>query len=421
MNRNTPARQLVIWLALIAAAFLLAACGADEERGETDQAAQPSSSAPPTFEERVDSARGSTVTFYMWGGSAQINEWIDGFVAHRMDELYGIDVERVPMDAAVFVNKLRTEKEAGKEEGVIDLVWINGENFRNAREADLLYGPFTDDLPNFAAFVDAAAAETDAGFPIDGYEAPYGRAQFNYDYDSARVPDPPRSFAELARWVEANPGRFTYPQPPDFTGSAFIRQAFYALTGGHEQYLDGFDRELFTAKAPLLWDYLNALEPYLWQAGESYPRDLAALDTLFERGEVDFTMSFTQTNAASRIANGRYPDTARSLLFTDGSLFNTHFVAIPFNAPNVDGALILANFLMSPEAQLSKNDPVNWGDFTVLAMDRLDGSDREAFAALGLGEATAPLEEFSAYGVPEIPAEYWEALERGWDENVRSR
>ena len=372
-----------------------------------------------SFEQIVENARGGAARFYMWGGSDTINAWVDGYVAQQMAERYQITVERVPMDAAVFVNKLLTEKQAGQDRGTIDLVWINGENFRNAREADLLYGPFTQLLPNFRTYVDPATAATDAGFPVDGYEAPYGKAQFNFDVDTARAPDYPTSFAELQDWVRANPGRFTYPQPPDFTGSAFLRQAFYALTGGHQQYLNGFDQELFDAKAPLLWEYLNELEPYLWQEGESYPRDLAALDTLFERGEVDFTMSFTQTNAATRIANGRYPPTVESFVMRDGSLFNTHFVAVPFNAPNTAAGLVLANFLLSPEAQYSKNRLENWGDFTVLAIDRLPAEYQDRFSNLDLGAATVALADFDRYGVPEIPAEYWEALESGWDRHVR--
>ena len=80
---------------------------------------------------------------------------------------------------------------------------------------------------------------------MQGYEAPYGRAQFVLEYDSAKVPNPPKNFAELKDWVKKNPGKFTYPKPPDFTGSAFIRQAFYAVTGGHRQYMAGFDKELY--------------------------------------------------------------------------------------------------------------------------------------------------------------------------------
>lgn len=408
-------RRLLLFAALVAAVVpTVIARGVDES--------QPPADVLTMEYGHIESlARGTMVRFYMWGGSDTVNSWIDGYVSRQMRERFEIEVVRVPMDAEVFVNKLLTEKQAGLTEGTIDLLWINGENFRNAREADLLLGPFTQLLPNFARYVDPVSAATDAGFPVDGYEAPYGRAQFNFDYDTARVTNPPTTFEELSAWVKENPGRFTYPQPPDFTGSAFIRQAFYALTGGYEQYFDGFDRDLFERNAPVLWEYLNELEPYLWQQGRSYPRDLAALDALFERGELDFTMSFTQTNAATRIAQGRYPDTVRSFVVSDGSLFNTHFLAIPFNAPHPAAAVVLVNFLLSPEAQYSKNRLENWGDFTVLAVDRLPEEYRDAFAVLDLGEATVSPEEFARYGVPEIPSEYWEVLEEGWDREVRAQ
>lgn len=406
--------RYVIVLALALTVGLGAYASGEPEQERIDPLTVP-------FEEVIESARGTTVSFFMWGGSDMINAWIDGFVSDRMRELYDIEVDRVPMDAAVFVNKLLTELQAGRQVGTTDLMWINGENFRNAKEADLLFGPFAELLPNYQNYVDPQLAATDAGFPVEGFESPYGKAQFNFDYDTARVTDPPQSFADLSRWVREHPGRFTYPQPPDFTGSAFIRQAFYAITGGWQQYADGFDQSLFDRNAPALWTFLNDIEPFLWERGETYPRDLAALDGLFERGEVDITMSFTQTNAASRIANGRYPATVRSFVMEDGSLFNTHFVAIAFNAPNPAGAMVLANFLLSPEAQLSKNRVENWGDFTVLDLNRLSDEDRAAFEALDLGAATVPIAELDRAGVPEIPSEYWEALEAGWDANVRLR
>ncbi len=369
------------------------------------------------FDAIQQAASESEVSFYMWGGSAMINSWIDGFVADALRAEYDIDLKRVPMDASVFINKLITEKQAGRETGSMDLIWINGENFKNAREAELLYGPFAESLPNFRDYVDPATVEYDFGYPVEGYEAPYGRAQFVFEYDTARS-DAPSSFADLERWVIENPGRFTYPQPPDFTGSAFIRQLFYALSGGPQAYLDGFDTDLFEQNSALVWEYLNRIEPYLWQQGQSYPKDLAALDTLFERGAVDINMSYTQTNAQSRIEAGRYPDTVRSFVMAEGSLFNTHFTAIPFNAPNKPGAMVAANFLLSPEAQYSKNQPANWGDFTVLETASLSPSWRERFENLDLGEATLSFELLEMSAVPEVAPAYVEALEQGWEENV---
>jgi putative spermidine/putrescine transport system substrate-binding protein len=371
----------------------------------------------PAFAEMVRQARGSEVKWFMWGGSTTINSWVDGYVAKTMKERYGITVRRVPADAAVFVNKLLAEKQAGAGKGTMDLLWINGENFKNARENDLLYGPITADLPNFA-LVDPASVEFDFGYPVKGYEAPYGRAQFVLEYDSAKAPNPPKNFTELKDWAKRNPGKFTYPKPPDFTGSAFIRQAFYAVTGGHQQYMAGFDKELYGRNSGLLWAYLNELKPFLWQQGRTYPKDIAALDTLFERGEVLINMSYHQASAQSKILQGRYKDTIRTFVMEDGSIYNTHFTAIPFNAPNRAGAMVLANFLLSPEAQLSKNDPANWGDFTALDLARLSGEEGQRFEALDLGAATLPLAVLGRHAVPEIPSDYLEHLENDWEKLV---
>ncbi len=363
-------------------------------------------------------AQGTTVRFYMWGGSVSINSWIDNYVAKELKSRYSITLVRVPADARVFVNKLLAEKQALKTEGSIDLVWINGENFRNAYENGLLYGPFAGKLPNFIKYVEPSSVEYDFGYPVKGFEAPWGRAQFVFEYDSSKIKDPPRTFGSLLKWAMKNPGRFTYPQPPDFTGSAFIRQAFYAETGGYSRYMKGFDEKLFGANSPKLWKYLRAMKPYLWQQGHDFPKDITSLDTLFERGEVDFNMSYHQADAANRIITGRYPSTVRTFVMEDGSIYNTHYTAIPFNAPNKAGAMTAANFLLSPGAQFSKNEPSNWGDFTVLDLNKLPEEWKNKFMNLDLGASTLPFETLSKYGVPEIPSDYVEKLEDGWKSEV---
>jgi putative spermidine/putrescine transport system substrate-binding protein len=378
------------------------------------------SPAAETFADLVEKARGTEVKWFMWGGSPVINSWVDTYVAAEVKDRYDITLKRVPADAAIFINKLLTEKQAGRTTGTMDLLWINGENFKNAMENGLLQGPITDILPNFS-LVDPESVKYDFGYPVQGYEAPYGRAQFVYEYDAAKLMDPPRSFAELKNWVQENPGRFTYPRPPDFTGSAFVRQAFYALTGGHEQYMAGLDEELYNRNAAKLWDYLNDIKPYLWQQGKTYPKDIAALDTLFERGEVALNMSYHQANAQSRITQGRYSPTVRTFVMQEGSLYNTHFTAVPFNAPNRSGALVVADFLLSPEAQLQKNMPQNWGDFTVLDLERLDSDMVKRFKNLDLGEATLSPADLAAAAVPEIPSGYLELLERDWENKVLRR
>ena len=147
----------------------------------------------PGYAEILRQARGSEVKWYMWGGSTTINTWVDGYVAKTVTERFDITLKRVPADAAVFVNKLLAEKQAGGK-GSMDLLWINGENFKNAMENGLLQGPITQLLPNFQ-LIDPATVEFDFGYPVGGYEAPYGRAQYVFEYDSAKVAKLPKNFA----------------------------------------------------------------------------------------------------------------------------------------------------------------------------------------------------------------------------------
>lgn len=401
-------RVLLLMLSCFFVVFA-AGCGTEEKTKSVSEM---------SWNEHVASARDTTVRFYMYGGMNNVNDWIDSVVSSAVKDKYGITIERVPMSAPVFMNKMLAEKSAGKTQGSIDLLWINGENFKNARKADLLEGPVTQLLPNYAQYVNPDEAATDFGYPVEGYEAPYGRAQFVFEFDSARTPNPPASFVELKEWVKANPGRFTYPSPPDFTGSAFIRQVFYAVTGGHQQYQKKFDQALFDTNAPKLWAYLNEIAPYLWQEGRAYPKDPAFQATLFSRGEIDMMMAYHPTHAQNRILDGTYPETVRTLVMKEGSIYNTHFTAIPQNAPNKSGALVVMNYLLSPEAQLSKFSPEVWGDFPVLDMQKVPADVVGQFDAVDLGEATLSPAELSAVAVPEIPAEWLEALEKGWEEHV---
>lgn len=367
-------------------------------------------------------ARGTTVNFYMWGGNETVNKWVDTFVADQMEKDYGVKVNRVPMDADQFINKLLGEKQAGRQKGSIDLLWINGENFRTAREADLLWGPFADKLPNFQKYVDKDAPDIarDFGYPVNGYEVPWGRAQFVFAYDSRKIKNPPRSAAELMQWVKEHPGRFTYPELPDFTGSVFVRQLMYELCGGYQAFpsVDKVDEEALDRQLTPLWNYCNEMKPYLWRNGKTYPSTIAALHQLFADGEVDFTMTYNPAEISSMIKNGLLPDTVRTFVWDKGTIGNTHFLAIPFNAPNKAGALVLANFLLSPEAQLSKYDPKNWGDMLALDVSKLEPEYIAQMNRVDLGVATLPAEELQSHRLPEIDSVYIPVIEDLWKEKV---
>ncbi len=362
-------------------------------------------------------ARGQTVYWNAWGGSETINDYI-AWVGQQVKQRFGVTLRHVKLtDTADAVARVIAEKAAGKTaDGSIDLIWINGENFASMKEKGLLFGPFAESLPNFK-YVDVENKPTtrnDFTVPTDGLEAPWGMAQFLFMYDTAAIETPPRSIPALLEWARNNPGRFSYPQPPDFLGSTFLKQALIGLTEDRAalQRPVADDADFARVTAPL-WPYLDALHPLMWRKGAVLPKNGPALKQLLGDGEVDIALSFHPADASNAIEKGELPDTVRTFVLEGGTIGNTHFVAIPFNARAKEGAMVVANFLMSPEAQARKQDARYWGDSTVLAMDKLPPDARALFEALPRGIATLSPAELGKV-LPEPHPSWMTRLEAEW-------
>jgi putative thiamine transport system substrate-binding protein len=364
----------------------------------------------------VEKARGQKVYFNHWGGSPQINDYI-AWAGAELARRFGVELVSVKVtDTAETVGRVLAEKTAGRlEGGSVDLVWINGENFKAMKDNGLLFGPITPLLPNFA-LVDTVGKPTtlvDFTVPTDGLEAPWGMAQFVLIHDTARLPEPPRSLAALARWAASAPGRFTYPAPPDFIGTTFLKHVLYATIDDPRRLERPADPGTFDTVTAATFAWLDAIRPHLWRQGRTYPANKEALHQLLDDGEVDLSMAFNPAEASSLILAGRLPPTVRTFLFEGGTIGNTHFLAIPFNARAKEGALVAIDFLLSPEAQARKADERIWGDPTVLDLDRLSPADRARFAALERGPATLPPEALRPV-LPEPHPSWTELLEAGW-------
>ncbi len=375
-----------------------------------------------SWEEIVAKADSSTVTMYMWGGSESINRYMDDYVAPAMQERYGVTFKRVPVsDTKDVLTQLLAEKKAGAT-GNADIIWINGENFKSTKEEGLLWQPFADKIPNVNRYMDldSKALFTDFGMDTEGLEVPWGKAQFVFIYDSEKVTSPPKSMEELKQWVMDNPGRFTYPAPPDFHGSAFIRHVLYETTGGYENYDVALNEDALKDDVQPMWDYLNEIEPYLWREGKTYPESASKLDTLFAGGEVWMTMAYDPAKASNEVMNGNFPTTTKTFVLEQGTLTNSHYLSIPFNAPNKAAAMVAINFLVSPEAQIRKSDPTYWGEGMVLDASLLEADDVQRIMEIeqARGDITLSEEELSSHQVPEIRAEYVPYLEKEWFEHV---
>jgi putative spermidine/putrescine transport system substrate-binding protein len=383
---------LVLQLAI---PLLLAGCG------QAPETANP----PETWPEIEKAARGQKVNMMMWTGDPFINDYMEKWVRPRLLERHGVELEIASGQGNTIVTLLMGEIEGGKEDSAIDLAWINGETFYQLRQIDALHGPFTDILPN-GRLIDFSNRFIGVDFQrkIAGYECPWGNVQLALIYDSARVPEPPRDRAALAAWVKAHPGRFTFDN--SFTGMTLLKSLLADISGGKTS-LDGpFDEVKYRLHSAELWAWLNAIKPYFWKRGETFPGSVAQLHQLFAAGELDFTMSNNDGEVDNKIFQGLFPKTARAYVLDGGTIQNSHYLGIPRRSPHKAAALVTIDFLISPEAQLEKLDPRVWGDGTVLDVGRLPAEWKERFANLP-GRVAAPRRaEIEDKAIAEPDAEY---------------
>lgn len=368
-------------------------------------------------------AKGQTVYFNAWGGAENINAYID-WAGDTIKERYGVTVEHVKLsDTADAVTRVLAERAAGRKEGgAIDLIWINGENFAAMKREGLLLGKgWAETLPNykFADIEGKSVLSYDFTVSVDGQESPWGTAQLTFYHDSAQLAEPPKSLDALANWIAANPGRFTYAAPPNFIGSTFLKQLTYGLVDDPEILRAPATPELFEKVTAPVWAWLDKTHPDMWRSGRVFAADTTQLKNLLADGETSIAMTFNPGEASSAINEGLLPETVRSFVLDYGSLGNAHFVTIPFNANAKEGAMVLANFLLSPEAQAKKQDEKVWGDPTVLSYNKLDADGKAAFDALEKGPATLGAAELGK-AIAEPDSTWTEMLEAEWAKRYAS-
>jgi putative thiamine transport system substrate-binding protein len=358
-------------------------------------------------------AAGQAVYFNAWGGDPAINRYIE-WASGRVLERHGVPLVHVKVtDIAEAVSRIMAERIAGRDsDGSVDLLWINGENFAALKQAGLLWGPWTDRLPN-SALVDWHGNPTtriDFTLPTEGHELPWGTSAFTLFYDRSRIQETPTDPATLLSWIESNPGRFSYPQPPSFLGTAFLKQMLMALIDDADRLQKPAGADFPAITAPL-WAWLDRAHAGMWRRGRIFPRSGPAQRELLASGELDWMMSYNPSEASRAIRQGELHATVGGLYLSGGVLANSHFLAIPYNAGAKEGAMLVANFLISPEAQARKSDTRIWGDPSVLDQDQLTAGDRALFQGATRDAATPDTADRL---LPEPHPSWSTLLERAW-------
>ena len=333
----------------------------------------------------VAQAKGQTVYWNAWGGDERTNAFI-AWAGDEVQRRYGVSLRQVKLkDTAEAVTRVVAEKSAGRDtDGSVDLIWLNGPNFLAMKSQGLLYGPFSATLPNFV-YVDTLHKRSnliDFTVPVDGLAAPWRLARLVFMYDSARLrsAELPRSAPDLLAFARQHAGRVTHPTVRNFLGATFLKQALYDLVPDPAVLQEPATDATFGAVTAPLWAWYDRLRPMLWREGREFPESGPAQRQLMNDGAIDIHMSFDPAEAAVSIASQLLPPSVRVFVMARGTIGNTSFVAIPYNAAHKEAAMVVANFLLEPATQARAQDPTWGGNLTVLDLAKVPAGQRALFA-----------------------------------------
>jgi putative thiamine transport system substrate-binding protein len=178
----------------------------------------------------------------------------------------------------------------------------------------------------------------------------------------------------MLSYAQSFPNRLSYPRPPEFHGTSFLKSVLIELTQNDlalSQPVSESDFELVTKP---LWDFLDAFHQVAWRGGKQFPAGTAETIQLLDDGQLDLAISFNPNAVFSAQATGNLAETTKAYAMEYGALSNVHFLAIPWNSNASAAAQVAIDFMLSPQAQSKKGDLNVWGDPAVLETSHLTGS-----------------------------------------------
>jgi putative thiamine transport system substrate-binding protein len=315
------------------------------------------------WQKTLQEAKGKTVYFYAWGGSKPVNDYIR-WATREIAKRYRVRLTHVKLaDISEAVKRLKAENGA---KSAIDLLWINGENFSYLKKQQLLLGSLLSTIPNSTLLAtDKLPLERDFGVAMAGYEIPWGVGQFNLITHENLFNKSTITPSSLLLAAKNNPGRISYPKPPEFHGTTLLKQLLVALSNNDKRL---FAPATVTAQAkllPLLWQYLDELHPYTWQKGKAFPSSNTEQLQFYKQQKIDVAVSFNPNQLIKEQTQKAIAQTDKRVYFSQGAITNSHNLAIPNGSQNQSAAKVVINFLLSELAQTEKLNG-SWGDPSVI-------------------------------------------------------
>ena len=236
---------------------------------------------------------------------------------------------------------------------------------------------------------------------------PWRGSQVLLAYNSDKVSTPPKSWEELTAWIKANAGQFIYGRPDrGGSGRNFVVRAVHEANGRDPSIfkIDNFTQEDADKRFPPAWKILEDLAPSLYNKGAYTAGNTPTLQ-LLAQGVVSMVPAWSD-QALQGISQGVLPPSTKLVQLQDLALCGGFTqAAIPGNAAHHDGALKLADFLLTPEMQASVVNDI--GGFPGVNFDKLPA------------DLAAKLADVIPKSIPTFPGDKWEAaMNDGWYRNV---
>lgn len=394
--------------------FMLTGCSLDI--GVKDPAAK-------NWDLLVESAEKTSVTIAVEHSNPKAVEWLKDDFAKYLSATYGIDVTILEQPLVKTLDRLTTDKANEVTFGEIDIVLIEHEGFKNARTNGLLYGPFSDKLPNVYQNLSERALNftTREGIKTEYYSIPYSRAQLSFIYNQDVFYETPSDYEALIELIKKNKGKFTYPDPRySKEGEAFILSVI-GQTIDFESFLMGnFNTERFSQALDSGMENLKQIKPFLFDQGLKYPSSTDELDDLFNNGTLMMSMTMSYNYVTDKLREYEYLESASTFIIPSGVATYDEIAVIAFNSPNKSGAMVTLNALLSPEMQASKYNPREWGSLTVYDSEIAPSSSLEGFKAARLRSTTVNYSSFMKAVMPEFSPEMRTIILDRWEKDILS-
>lgn len=296
----------------------------------------------------LESSKNTIVNVLYYTKEESIIEWLKKDYTKNIKIRYNIDLRFKYMPLAKIKN-LMHDKDSSSD---YDLIYISDDGFKYFKENDLLYEDILTKLPNYYTNLNENnyIINNDEGIKIEDAEVPIFKNQLVFINDEDIIYETPKTYDELLELAKKNPGKIAYPDPKTKTGLAFILSAIASKVEYTEiNKLEPNKEAVYEIIKPGL-DYLIELDKYLYKEGKEYLEE-DKVDELFKNKELLFSLSLDYNHATEKITNLEFSKGCNTFVIEDGTTGFIDYLALPKNANNKSGAMVIMNDAISAETQ----------------------------------------------------------------------